>query len=83
MSDAVHDALDRLRTVAEDRGTTTGALALAWLMGRPDVAAITTAPSRTSPHLPLLAEAVSQRISSEEAGTWASWFRDAAAESDS
>jgi aryl-alcohol dehydrogenase-like predicted oxidoreductase len=83
MSDAVHDALDRLRTVAEDRGTTTGALALAWLMSRPDVAAITTAPSRTSPHLPLLAEAVRQRVSSEEVDTWASWFREAATESES
>jgi len=83
MSGALHDALDRLRTVAEDRCTTTGALALVWLMSRPDVAAITTAPSRTSPHLPLLAEAVSQRISSEEADTWASWFRESAAESES
>ena len=83
MSDAVHDALVRLRTVAEDRGTTTGALALAWLMSRSDVTAITTAPSRTSPDLPLLAAALSLRIGSEEADTWASWFRDAAAESES
>ena len=83
VSPSLHDALDRLRAVAEDRGTTSGALALAWLMSRPDVTAITTAPSRTSPHLSLVAEALRLDIGDEEHDTWTSWFLDAAAESES
>lgn len=78
VSPSLHDALDRLQAVAADQGTTTGALALAWLIGRPDVAAITTAPSRTSPHLSLLEEALRLHVSSEDAAAWSTWFLDAA-----
>ncbi|MBT8240993.1 MAG: aldo/keto reductase, partial [Acidimicrobiia bacterium] len=83
VSASLHDALDRLRAAAEDRASTTGALALAWLMNRPDVTAITTAPSRSSPHLSLVAEALSLELRSEEGNAWASWFIDAASESES
>ena len=80
---SLHDALERLRAEADARGATSGALALAWLMSRPDVTAITTAPSRTSPHLSLVAEALRLDIGDEEADTWASWFLDATGGSDS
>lgn len=83
VSPSRHDALDRMRAAAEDRGTTTGALALAWLMSRRDVTAITTAPSRTSPHLSLVDEALGLKVRREEANAWAAWFIDAAAEIES
>jgi aryl-alcohol dehydrogenase-like predicted oxidoreductase len=71
---ALHDALDQLRLVAEQRGTAPGALALAWLMSRPDVAAITSAPSRTTPHLALAEAALKLQVNAEDADEWSSWF---------
>lgn len=79
VSPALHGALDRLRATAEPRATTTGALALAWLMARRDVAAITTSPSRQPPHLALVHAALDCAVSPEEVTAWNSWFVDAAA----
>ena len=79
----LHDALDRLRATAEDHRTTTGALALSWLIALPDVAALTTAPSRTSPHLALVAAALRLRISADESAAWTTWFIEAATNGDS
>ena len=62
----LHDALDRLRATAHDRDTTMGALALAWLIAHPDVAALTTAPSRTSPHLALVDAAMRLVVSDDD-----------------
>ena len=80
VSPALHGALDRLRAAADGRDTTTGALALAWLMARPDVASITTAPSRRPPHLALVRAALDCAVSSKEAAEWSSWFVDAASD---
>jgi aryl-alcohol dehydrogenase-like predicted oxidoreductase len=80
---ALHDALDQLHAAAVGRGTTTGALALAWLIAHPGVAALTTAPSRTSPHLALVDAALRIRVSADEAAIWSAWFFDAAADNDS
>ena len=74
----LHDALDRLRTAADARDVEPGALALAWLIARPDVAAITTAPSRTPPHLALVEAALACQVNADEAAIWSSWFLDAA-----
>jgi aryl-alcohol dehydrogenase-like predicted oxidoreductase len=77
----VLDAVDRLGSVAAERGTRTGALALAWLMSHPDVAAITTAPSRRPPHLALLAEAIYLKVTADEFADWREWFDSAARKS--
>jgi len=55
---AVFDAIDELAARAADVGVPTGALALAWLAQRDDVAALITGPSRTAPHLVLAARAL-------------------------
>jgi aryl-alcohol dehydrogenase-like predicted oxidoreductase len=78
ISPELHDALDRLRATAHDRGTTMGALALAWLIAHPDVSALTTAPSRTSPHLALVDAARQLAVSDDDARIWSSWFLAAA-----
>jgi aryl-alcohol dehydrogenase-like predicted oxidoreductase len=80
---ALHDALDRLRVTADELGTTTGALALAWLIAHPGVAALTTAPSRTSPHLALVDAALKLQVSADDAATWSTWFLEAATDSNS
>lgn len=74
----VHDAIDQLRVVASERGTVPGVLALAWLMAHPDVAAFTTAPSRTPPHLSLFAEAADCSVTGADATRWSEWFAAAA-----
>jgi len=58
MTDAVHDALDRLRAAAADRDVSCGALALAWIMAHPDCDAPVVGPSRSAPHLGHVAEAL-------------------------
>ena len=74
----VLDVVDRLGSVAVERGTQTGTLALAWLVSHPDVAAITTAPSRRPPHLALLAEAIYLKVTAGEFADWREWFDSAA-----
>lgn len=78
VTSSLHDALDRLRAAADARDVEPGVLALAWLMERPDVAAITTAPSRTPPHLGLIRTAMACQVTTDEAAIWSSWFLDAA-----
>lgn len=70
----VLDAVDQLGSEATERGTQTGALALAWLMAHPEVAAITTAPSRRPPHLALLAEAFTLKVTADDLADWSAWF---------
>ena len=55
--------------------TTMDALAPAWLIAHPDVAALTTAPSRTSPHLALVDAAPQLVVSDDDASAWSSWFQ--------
>lgn len=58
LTPAVHDAIDHLAQVARDFGVSCGALAMAWVLHHPDVAAPVSGPSRTSPHLAIAAEAL-------------------------
>lgn len=78
VSPAVHDALDRLREAAKERGSETGVLALAWLIAHPGVAAITSAPSRTRPHLSLIEAATDCQVTPADADRWSEWFTAAA-----
>jgi len=79
MTDAVHDALDRLRSAAAARSVSCGGLALAWLMSHPNCTAPVVGPSRLAPHLGHLAEALELVITAEERAQIASWFEAAAA----
>ena len=79
MTDAVHDALDRLRSAAAARSVSCGALALAWLIAHPDCAAPVVGPSRVAPHLGHLDEALDLVLTAEERAQIASWFAAAVA----
>jgi aryl-alcohol dehydrogenase-like predicted oxidoreductase len=79
MTDAVHDALDRLRSAAAARSVSCGGLALAWLIAHPDCTAPVVGPSRVAPHLDHLAEALKVMLTAEERAQIASWFEAAGA----
>jgi len=79
MTDAVHDALDRLRSAAAARSVSCGGLALAWVIAHPDCTAPIVGPSRAAPHLGHLAEALELVLAPEERVQIASWFETVAA----
>jgi len=54
VADRVFDGLDRLRAEAEERGTTTAALALAWVLAHPDVTGVVCGPNRPEHLEPVL-----------------------------
>jgi aryl-alcohol dehydrogenase-like predicted oxidoreductase len=58
LTEATHDALDRLRAAAQMRGVGCGALALAWVMAHPDCTAPVVGPAREAPHLAHVAQAM-------------------------
>ena len=66
LTDATHDALDTLQDVAQARGTSSAAMAMAWNIGHPDCAAPVAGPSRMAPHLGHVAEAVSLTLTDRE-----------------
>ena len=74
MTDAVHDALDRLRGAAAAHSVSCGGLALAWVIAHPDCTAPIVGPSRAAPHLDHLAEALDLVLAPEEHAQIASWF---------
>ena len=74
LTDAVHDALERLRGAAAERSVNCGSLALAWLIAHPDCTAPIVGPSRAAPHLEHLAEALDMVLAAEERARIASWF---------
>ena len=78
MTDAVHDALDRLGSAASARSVSCAGLALAWVISHPDCTAPVVGPSRVAPHLDHLAEALELVLTSEERAQIASWFEAAA-----
>lgn len=57
-SDALFDAIDRLAAAARQRHTSTGSLALAWVMHQSPVTALIAGPSRRPEHLRLAREAL-------------------------
>lgn len=79
MTDAVHDALDRLRSAAAARAVSCGGMALAWVISHPDCTAPVVGPSRVAPHLDHLAEALKMGLTAEERAQIASWFEAAVA----
>lgn len=79
MTDAVHDALDRLRSAAAERAVSCAGMALAWVISHPDCSAPVVGPSRVAPHLGHLAEALRLALTAEERARVASWFEAAVA----
>lgn len=79
MTDAVHAALDRLRTAATARGVSCGALALAWMMAHPGCTAPVVGPSRSAPHLGHVAEALGLELTADEHALLTRWFEGAGA----
>lgn len=76
----VHDAIDRLKADAEfRRGTSCGALALAWLLNHPGVTSLVTGPSSRPPHLQLAAQATNISVTEHDFDEIASWFVSATA----
>ena len=75
LTPAAYDAIDRLRSEAEQRhGVECGALALAWLLGHREVTAVVTGPARGSPHLGLAAQATAVVLSDADFAEIESWF---------
>ncbi|MEO8752488.1 MAG: aldo/keto reductase [Casimicrobiaceae bacterium] len=80
LTPAVHDAIDRLKSDAElRRGTSCGALALAWLLNHPGVTSIVAGPSNRPPHLQLAAQARNISMTKSDFDEIASWFVSATA----
>jgi len=73
-SRATFDAIDRLRQHAEALGVSAGALALAWVMGHPQVTAPIAGPSRTGEHLRLVREALTVELDDHSRDRIGSWF---------
>jgi aryl-alcohol dehydrogenase-like predicted oxidoreductase len=64
-SDATFDALEAFEREALGRGVSMAGLALAWLLGRPEVTAIVVGPTCVE-HLEPVREALSLELSAEE-----------------
>ena len=79
MTDKMHDALDRLRDAAAARGVSCAGLALAWVIAHPECTATIIGPSRTTPHLGHVAEALKLELKPEAQASLAAWFEAAGA----
>ncbi|MGH2576389.1 MAG: aldo/keto reductase, partial [Actinomycetota bacterium] len=77
LTPAVHEAIDRLRLAAAERGLSCGALALAWLLHDDAVAALITGPARNAPHLGLATEALRFDMDPDLHAEIGDWFRSA------
>ena len=64
-SDTVFDALDAFEREAAERGVSMAGLALAWLLGVPEVTAVVVGPTRVE-QLEPVREALSLELSAEE-----------------
>ena len=64
-SDAVFDALETLDEHARERGVSMAGLALAWLLGVPEVTAVVVGPTRAE-HLEPVREALALELDSDE-----------------
>ena len=64
-SDAVFDALEAVEEHARDRGVSMAGLALAWLLGVPEVTAVVVGPTRAE-HLEPVREALALELDSDE-----------------
>jgi 1-deoxyxylulose-5-phosphate synthase len=77
LTPAMHDAIDRLRAAAVERGVSCGALALTWLTHHDAVTALISGPARSAPHLGLAAEALRVELSPKQHAEITAWFRHA------
>ena len=66
LSEKMHDALDRLHALADARGASSAAMALAWIFGHPDCAAPVVGPSRSAPHLKHVTEGLAIELTENE-----------------
>lgn len=73
-TDATFDALDAFERDAAERGVSTAALALAWLLAFPEVAAVVVGP-RTVEHLDPIVEALDIRVGPEDHARLGGLFR--------
>ena len=64
-SDAIFDALEAFEAQATARGVSMGGLAIAWLLGVPEVTAVVVGPTRAE-HLEPVREALSIELSPHE-----------------
>ena len=64
-TDRVFDALEALEAEATDRGVSMAGLALAWLVGQPEVTGIVVGPGRTE-HLAPVVEALGLNLSAAD-----------------
>jgi 1-deoxyxylulose-5-phosphate synthase len=64
-SDAVFDGLDRFERAARERGATSAALAIAWVLAQPGVTAVVVGPRRPG-HLDAAIEAIESTSSTQE-----------------
>jgi aryl-alcohol dehydrogenase-like predicted oxidoreductase len=65
--------------VAAARGASTGALALAWIIGHPECTAPVIGPARAAPHLGHVAAALALTLSAAEHAELGAWFKAAGA----
>src|SRR5262249_22093401 len=68
-------AMARLAEAAAQRNCSTGALALAWLLGEPRVTAAVVGPSRSAEHLQLAREAIAIELSGADRRAIGAWFQ--------
>jgi 1-deoxyxylulose-5-phosphate synthase len=66
VSEKMHDALDRLHALADARGASCAAVALAWIFGHPDCAAPVAGPSRSAPHLKHVSEGLAIELTEKD-----------------
>jgi len=79
LSARTHDALDALRSIAGARNASCAAVALAWIMSRPDCGAPVVGPRRDAPHLAHVSEALAIELSDSERAALEEAFGAAAA----
>jgi aryl-alcohol dehydrogenase-like predicted oxidoreductase len=73
VNDRVYDGVDALATEARERGISTAGLALAWVLGHPDVTATVVGPRRPE-HLAPVQEALSIELDEAERDSLAGLF---------
>jgi aryl-alcohol dehydrogenase-like predicted oxidoreductase len=68
------DGIAQLEREAEQRGCDTGALALAWVMGHPQVTAAICGPSHRAEHLGLAKQALTIELDESARTKIGAWF---------
>ena len=77
LTDEIFDAIDQLGAEASQRGVSTAALALAWVLAHPQCTASVIGPSTTAPHLSHVAEALKIALTPQMMSIMTGWFSSA------